>query len=591
MKATDSSALRIGAWCVDPALDEISKDGTTVKLERRAMQLLLCLAEHAGQVVSVEQLLDQVWAGVVVTPDSVYHAVAALRRLLGDDSHDPTYIANVPRRGYRLVAPVSPWVDATSLSGAKSQAPAAEPPTVTVVNNKSIAVLPFLDMSEKKNQEYFADGMAEGIRDLLAKIPAIKLIGRTSSCQFKGKNEDLREIGSKLGVAYLLEGSVRKSGGRVRVTAQLIDVNDGSHRWSGSYDRDLIDVLKVQDEISVGLVRALQVSMGADDPRSRPTLKSVEGYSLYLRGRQSYDRYDEQGFDQAASYFRQTLELDPESALALAWLALVNFLQAAFRYVDPGTGYEEARRFAERARMLDPRSELAAAALGLIHLFYDWDWTAAAAELDRALALAPGSARILHYRSVASSAIGQWDASIRELNASLALDPLYPAAYNSLGRTQLRMRRWSEAEAAFGRTLEGAPNFALTRFLLATALLFRGDKEAALKQIELERDENARWAGRAAINQALGRKVDSDGALKRLTELGSANWAYTIACIHAYRGESHAAFVWLERAFTQKDGRLWAIKGDPFLRPLEGDPRYKEFLRKMKLPVRDDVAD
>jgi TolB-like protein len=341
MKAMDSSSLRIGAWRVEPALDQISKDGSTVKLERRAMQLLLCLAEHAGQVVSVEQLLDEVWAGVVVTPDSVYHAVAALRRILGDDTKEPTYIANVPRRGYRLVAPVTP-----------SQAPAVEPTTVTVANDKSIAVLPFLDMSERKDQEYFADGIAEGIRDLLAKIPAIKVIGRSSSCQFKGKNEDLREIGSKLGVAYVLEGSVRKSSGRVRVTAQLIDVRDGSHRWSESYDRDLIDVLKVQDEISIGLVRGLQLSMGADQPGSRPTLKSVEGYNLYLRGRLAFNRYDKQGYDQAASYFRQAMELDPDSALASAWLAYVYWTQAAYGFVQPGTAFEEARRYAERALSL-----------------------------------------------------------------------------------------------------------------------------------------------------------------------------------------------------------------------------------------------
>ena len=164
MKAMDSSSLRIGAWRVDPALDQISKDGSTVKLERRAMQLLLYLAEHAGQTVSVEQLLDQVWTGVVVTPDSVYHAVAALRRTLGDDSHDPIYIANVPRRGYRLIAPVAA-PDVGPREAGESSALAGG------VGIKSIAVLPFVDMSEKKDQEYFADGMAEESGDPLAKIP------------------------------------------------------------------------------------------------------------------------------------------------------------------------------------------------------------------------------------------------------------------------------------------------------------------------------------------------------------------------------------------------------------------------------------
>jgi TolB-like protein len=224
---------------------------------------------------------------------------------------------------------------------------AADPPAT--VKDKSIAVLPFADMSEKHDQEYFAGGIAEEIIDLLVKIPGLKVIGRTSSSQFKGHNEDLRAIGAKLGVAYVLDGGVRKSGDRVRVTAQLIDASDGSHRWSGSYDRDLVDVLKVQDEISLGLVRALQLSMGADEPKSRPALKSVEGYNLYLRGRLAFNRYDKQGWDQAASYFRQAMELDPESALAPAWLGYVYYQQAVFGFVEPEQGFEEARRYAERA--------------------------------------------------------------------------------------------------------------------------------------------------------------------------------------------------------------------------------------------------
>ena len=309
MKAMDSTSLRIGAWRVDPALDQISKDGNTVKLERRAMQLLLCLAEHAGQVVSVEQLLDEVWAGVVVTPDSVYHAVAALRRMLGDDTKEPTYIANVPRRGYRLIAPVAPWVEVPQMPVEDSPSPAAEPARATLAitktglpwrrfatvlsialvlalgyiviykfwlsksvtteqppaaaatmaaTEKSIAVLPFTDMSEKHDQEYFADGMAEEILDLLAKIPGLTVVGRTSSFQFKGKNEDLRTIGTRLGVAYVLEGSVRRSADRVRVTAQLIDTRDGTHLWSETYDRPANDVLLMQGEIATTLSRSLR---------------------------------------------------------------------------------------------------------------------------------------------------------------------------------------------------------------------------------------------------------------------------------------------------------------------------------------------
>jgi TolB-like protein/Tfp pilus assembly protein PilF len=455
-------------------------------------------------------------------------------------------------------------------------------PVVAAISDKSIAVLPFADLSEKHDQEYFADGMAEEIIDLMARIPGLKVIGRTSSFQFKGHNEDLRTIGSKLGVAYVLEGSVRKFGDRVRVTAQLIEVTDGSHRWSGTYDRDLVDVLKAQEDISVGLVRALQLSMGTDEPVARP-LKNVDAYALYLRGRQAFDRFDKAGFEQAASYFRQAVQLDPESALAPAWLAFVIFEQAANGFVQP-TGFEDARHYAERARSLDPRLELASGVLGFIHISYDWDWDAGAVELDRALALAPGNARMLLFHSAAPWALGQWDSAIRDLSAAVALDPLYPAAYNLLGVVQLGAGHWSEAEVALNKALDIAPHYALVHFDLAKALLLKGDKQAALQQIALEPDETAQWAGRAAINHALGRKADSDAALKRLTERASTDLPYVIAAVYAYRGETDAAFLWLERAFNQKENFLWEIKGEPFLNSLKGDPRYKAFLHKMNLP-------
>jgi TolB-like protein/tetratricopeptide (TPR) repeat protein len=477
---------------------------------------------------------------------------------------------------------------AATLSTTGSPASTAAPivtPVAATPRQHSIAVLPFVDMSEKKDQEYFADGMAEEITDLLARIPGITVMSRTSSFQFKGRNEDLRALGASLGVAYVLEGSVRKSGERVRVTAQLIDASDGSHRWSGSYDRDLVDVLKVQDEISWGLVRALEVSMGADESGSRPALRSVDAYALYLRGRQAYSRYDKEGYDQAASYFQQAMELDAQSALAPAWLALVNFNLAAYGLVQSDMGFEDARRYAERARMLDPKSELAISALGCIYVVHDWNWAAGQRELDRALALAPGSARMLLLHSLAPLALGHWDAALRDLNASVALDPLLPAAHLILGEALLGAAHWSEAEAALKRALDIAPSYAQAHFYLAEALLLKGEKQAALAQIDLESVETARWAGRAMIFHSMGRKTDSDAALKRLTELTfQPNLGYLIASVHAYRGETDAAFIWLERAFTQKDPALYRIKSSVFLSLLEADPRYKAFIRKMKLP-------
>jgi TolB-like protein len=484
----------------------------------------------------------------------------------------------------RTVPPSAAAVGATSLPSASTGAPIVTP-NAAALPQRSIAVLPFVDMSEKKDQEYFADGMAEEITDLLARIPGLRVMSRTSAFQFKGHNEDLRVLGADLGVAYVLEGSVRKSGDRVRVTAQLINTSDGSHLWSDSYDHKLVDVLKMQDELSWGLVRALQVSMDVDEPASRPLLKNVDAYALYLRGRQALGRYDKAGYDQAASYFQQAMELDAESALAPAWLAMVNLNQAGYGLVQPDRGFEDARRNAKRALMLDPKSEIAMAVLGSIYVIHDWNWAAGETELDRALALAPGSARILLLHSLAPIALGNWDAALGDLNASVALDPFLPATHFLLGTAQLMAGNGSEAETELNRALDIAPDYALAHSYLAEALLIKGEKQAALVQIDLEPVEIARWAGRAAIYHALGRKAESDAAVKRLTELTSEpDSGYFTACAHAYRGERDAAFMWLSRAYTQKDPALYRVKSSVYLNLIKDDPRYREFLRKMKLP-------
>jgi TolB-like protein/DNA-binding winged helix-turn-helix (wHTH) protein len=302
--------LRIGTWRVNPTSGQISRDGETARLEVRTMRLLLCLAEHAGEVVSIDELLDQVWSGVTVTSDSVYQAVASLRRVLGDDPKQPAYIATVPRLGYRMVATVSPWADepiAQSIAQTgSSQASDSEGPMRAtrsrlragfmlaaggalclavavaflfhgkVANNnhsaspaiapqpqKSIAVLPFLDLTEEMNQEPFADGMTEELIDKLSKIPGLRVPAPTSSFYFKGKQIPIAEIARTLGVAYVLDGSVRKSGARLRVAARLIRANNGYVVWSETYDRPLDDILIVQDDIAGEVTKALRASIEA----------------------------------------------------------------------------------------------------------------------------------------------------------------------------------------------------------------------------------------------------------------------------------------------------------------------------------------
>jgi TolB-like protein/Tfp pilus assembly protein PilF len=571
MKSPENLVSRIGAWRVDPALDEISKGNETVKLEPQTMRLLVCLAEHAGGVVSVEQLLDQVWKDVIVTPNSVYHAVATLRRILGDDAKNPTYIANTLRRGYRLVTPVVPWVDAPSV---QSAAP---------MTDRSIAVLPFVDMSEKQDQGYFADGMAEEVVNLLTRVPGIRVIGRTACSQFKGKSEDLRRIGSVLGAAYAVEGSVRRSGNRLRVTAQLIGTQDGSHLWSGSYDKDFDEVIKIQDQIAAGLVRALQVAVGVDLP-SRPMLKNALGYDLYQRGRQALDRFDKVGFESAAGYFEQALALDPTALRAAESLALVHIYIAEWGYAPPREGFERARTSCERVLKLDPMSGMAHAQLAFIYAIYDWDWAAAVGEVQRALALDPRDPGILVTAGIIHLALDRLDQAAGFFNAASALDPLGAISHGEFGTIYYRSGRLAEAEAEFRRALEISPTFLWAHWSLGTVLLTAGRLDAALAQMQQATPDCGSDAGLALVYHAMKRNAESDAALARATKADAGRWAYGIAEVHAYRGEIDRAFTWLDRAYRQKDVVLYRIKGDPLLRKLEPDARYRTFLRKMKLP-------
>ena len=457
--------------------------------------------------------------------------------------------------------------------------------TIAVVSDKSIAVLPFVDMSEKKDQEYFADGMAEEIIDLLVKIPGLKVISRTSSFQFKGKTEDLHSIGTQLGVAYVLQGSVRKSGDHLRVTAQLINSRDGTHLFSQTYDRDLSDVLRVQDEIALALVRALQIEVDQTGIDSRPALRNTEAYSLYLQGRHASDLYNRQGDEQAISDYQRVLELDPSFAAAEVWLGSAYFNLGLFGFMPPTIAFEKARQATERALKLDPNLARAHAQLGDIHRTYDWDWPAADRELKQALALAPADGNILFYAAVQSLGMGRWDEALKQVNAALAQDPLSPPQYQVLCYIQLRRGRLEEAEAAARRFLEINPTGAFGHAIVGFVLLVRGQAAAALTEFSKETIDAARLGGSAMAYFALGRKADSDSALAKLLEGHAEQYAFRIAQVYGFRGEAGETLKWLERAYAQKDsGGLPVIKGDPLFKKIEGDPRYKAFLKKMNLP-------
>lgn len=462
-------------------------------------------------------------------------------------------------------------------------APAAAAPVVSL--DKSIAVLPFVDMSEKKDQEYFADGMAEEIINLLVTIPDLKVIGRTSSFQFKDKTDDLRRIGAALGAAYIVEGSVRRSGDHIRVTAQLIGARDGAHRWSETYDREASDVLKVQAQIATSLVRALQLEvMPSVAVGAQQSLSNDEAYEVYLRGRHAMERRDQAGIEEAVSDFQHALELDPTFSAAASGLAVARVNLAYWGYAPPREGFERARVAAEAALKLDPKSALAHGVLCAVFTEYDWDWPAAERETRIIVALAPKNPPTLLYASDERMAVGQLAEARQFLNTAISADPLDAELFLERSWVYLREDRLAEAENDSRRVLQISPTFASSHYWLGVILLIEGRNEEALTEIQKEQHSGMRLAGLAAVLPALHRTKEADAVLARLKSEHAGDFAMGIAEAHAVRGERDQAFAWLDRAYAQKDFNLYYIKGDPLLKNLEQDARYRAFLRKMKLP-------
>jgi TolB-like protein/Flp pilus assembly protein TadD len=452
--------------------------------------------------------------------------------------------------------------------------------------DKSIAVLPFADLSEKHDQEYFADGMAEEIIDLLVRIPNLTVIGRTSSFQFKGRNEDLRAIGAKLNAAHILEGSVRKSGEQVRITAQLVDARTGAHEWSETYDRQIGDVLKLQDAIAAGVVRELQLTVAPGYLNERAIVRSADAYDLMLRGRHAADRWDRDGLNEAVALLKQALERDPTSADAAAELAFTYYKQAADNFVLPVTAFEQARLAVNTALKLDPGSARAHYVLGKIHIVYDLDWAAAEQELDEVATIAPGSADAPAGKARLAFTLGRWEEGLTQVRAALALDPLDANTVNALSLLQWGRGNLAEAEAAALRVLDIRPTYTWGHYYLARILLARGDRDAALREaLQEPADTNGvQQSGLAIVYSALGRKADSDTALAGLIKEHADRCAFVIAVAYATRGQSDEAVDWLERAYVQKDPGLVYLRVELPQQGRSLGPRFTAFLHKMNLP-------
>jgi TolB-like protein/Flp pilus assembly protein TadD len=461
-------------------------------------------------------------------------------------------------------------------------------PAQSTIPEKSIAVLPFVDMSEKKDQEYFSDGLSEELIDHLAHSADLKVIARTSSFQFKGKNEDVRTIAGKLGVANLLEGSVRTSGHAVRITAQLIRASDGTHLWSQSYDRQMSDIFKVQDEIAGTVVEALKATLTGGTSDSVGRERNLEAYNLLLKGNFFYERSHPGDYDRAIEQFKHALQLDPNYALAWAKLARVYIWQGYSPKFSVSEQESKARDALQRALSIDPNLAVAHRWLGRIYLNFRWDWTAAKSEFERAIALDPngpeGGKAHSDLLIMTAFITGRFEEVIRRESQNLARNPLDTSELYTLGWILFYGGHLEEAAAIQHRLLELDPAFSDAHAGAARTALLMGKNADALAEAEKETDEESRLVNLALVYWAMNRRTDADAALRQLESKFANVAAYDIGEVHAYRGEADAAVTWLERAYRQRDGRMIHLKVDPLLRNLRSDARYKVLLREMNLP-------
>lgn len=449
------------------------------------------------------------------------------------------------------------------------------------ISEKSIAVLPFNDMSEGKDQEYFSDGLSEELLNLLSKIPELKVIGRTSSFSFKGKNEDLRSIAQKLGVAHLLEGSVRKDGNKIRVTAQLIKADDGSHLWSESYDRDLEGLFKLQDEIAGAVVKQLKLKLLAIP--STTASSNIEVYNLILQGNYFFDKLDKENIAKAIDFFNQALSIDSNDARAWGSLANAISRQSWQNYIDQNSGYEKARHAALKTILLDSTYARGYLELADIKLYHDFDWKGAYEAYQKALSLEPGNAEIINGLGDSQHPMGNWKEAELYYKKSIQLNPLKPITYMNLGNTLTFSGRYKEAIPYFRKVLELNPDHQRAHMYMGRNYILMGKPELALTEMQLENMEIFKSFGLAMAYYALGRSKEADEALKGFTNKYQDSWSYLLAQLHAFRGEKDLAFTWLETAYNKKDSWLFWVKGDPLLKNLKNDPRYNAFLKKLKL--------
>jgi TolB-like protein/Tfp pilus assembly protein PilF len=441
---------------------------------------------------------------------------------------------------------------------------------------KSIAVLPFVNMSSDVEQEYFSDGISEELLNLLARVQDLRVISRSSAFSYKGKDIKLAQVAEELNVTHILEGSVRKAGNKIRITAQLIEARSDTHLWSSTYDRKLDDIFAVQDEIAATVVEQLKITLLGEAPKVRKT--DPGAYALFLQARHVSGQGRAESFESANSLYEEVLAIDPDYVNAWIGLAFNYTNQAMAGIRSHEEAYTQAREAVEKVLPIDPDNAMAYALLGWLAINYDNDLEQAARFYQRALELDADNQYVILDVATLLQKLNRQDESIAAYEYVLILDPVNPFGYSNLGNSFILAQRWDEAIASYRTALRLSPGMMIARGMIGITLLYKGEAEAALTEILQEPMEPLRLLGLVAAHHALGQPKESDAALLELIEKYGQHTPYIIAVVLAYRNEADRAFEWLEKAVENGDPMLSDLAGEPWLANIHNDPRWLPFL-------------
>jgi TolB-like protein/DNA-binding winged helix-turn-helix (wHTH) protein len=629
-----SSLYRFGQFVLDPIRRTLYRADLPVSLTPKAFDVLLFLAQNPHRVVTKDELLQAVWGDTFVEEGNLKQYISHLRKALGDNSEDSGLIVTIARKGYQFTADVTvaemagtskqiavhvPTAESSPVgTQLAAQSPADEAAQsqwrkIAVVGVSAIlllaalaswrhfremtpaksqkimlAVMPFENLTGDPNKEYLADGLTEEMISQLGRLNPEQLgvIARTSVMGYKHKDERLDKIGSDLSVQYVLENSLRESGNHIRITAQLIQVEDQTHLWSQDYDYPVSDLLTVEDnvaktvayEIRVRLTPQRQVELAQSHPLN------PEAFDAYLQGHYYFERDSDKDTDMAAKYFERATQLDPSYALAWVELSRARKWQAVTGLIPREEGYRLAREAVERALALNPNLAEAHTQMGRIKQQIDFDWTGANASFQWAAALDPGNPEGVRMAAWSAAQLGHFDEALRLARRAVDLDPLNARTWATIGEVEFRGGKLDEAETNYKRSHELRPDDFLSSMFLSEIYVIQGRGQDALPEIERVAYGPMRTFLYALAYHALGREKESDVALRELIAKYQAVDPYLIAQIYAFRNQSDEAFEWLDRAYAKHDDGLIATKVDPLLKSLHNDPRFDALLKKLNLP-------